>query len=143
MAYIKRFDHVGLAVWDVDRALKVSRDRLGGKVRIYKNVGTTRDYLYTQVEIGGQRIELIEPVKDTESFLTRFLRRRGEGMHHLTFQVTDIRKASEHYKSVGVRMVDESYEDPAWKTIFISPKSTSGVLIQLYETYPGSPFDHC
>lgn len=129
-------------MWDVDNALQIYRDQLGGEVKIYKSLGTTKDYLYTQVEIGGQRIELIEPVKDKESFLTRFLRTHGEGLHHLTFQVSDIKKATDHYRSIGMRITDEFYEDPMWKTAFISPKSTSGVLIQLYETYPGSPFDH-
>lgn len=129
-------------MWDVDNALQIYRDQLGGEVKIYKSLGTTKDYLYTQVVIGGQRIELIEPVKDKESFLTRFLKTRGEGLHHLTFQVNDIKKATDHYKSIGMRIADEFYEDPMWKTAFISPKSTSGVLIQLYETYPGSPFDH-
>ncbi|MDG6997603.1 MAG: VOC family protein [Nitrososphaerota archaeon] len=138
---LKRFDHVGLAVWSVDNALTIYRDILGGKVTTYKSTGTTNDYLYTQFELAGQRIELIEPVEGKDSFLTKFLKTRGEGMHHLTFQVSDIKNAIEFFKSTGLKTTDEFYEDPVWKTAFISPRSTTGVLIQIYETYPGSPFD--
>lgn len=138
---IKRFDHVGLAVWNVDAALKIYRDMLGGKVTVYKEMGTTYDYTYTQFELGGGRLELIEPIDGKDSFLTKFLKARGEGLHHLTFRVNDIRKAAEHYKSIGLKITDEFYEDPLWKTSFVSPKSTTGVLIQLYETYPGSKYD--
>ncbi len=86
--------------------------------------------------------ELLEPISGRESFLTRFLSRWGEGLHHLTFQVENIQRARDYLTSQGLRTTDEFYEDPLWKTAFISPKSTSGVLIQLYETQPGSKYDH-
>jgi len=139
---VKKFDHVGFAVRDVDSALRVYRDILGGKVTTYKQMGTEDEYTFTQFELGGQRFELIEPIEGIDSFLTRFIEKRGEGMHHLTFQVYSLKKAIEHFQSRGLRIVDEFVEDPAWKVAFISPRSSSGVLIQLYETYPGSPYDH-
>ncbi len=140
---LKRFDHVGLAVRDVDASLKVYRDLLGGKLLVYKEIGTTSDYTFTQISLGGQTIEMIEPIKGTESFLTKFLEERGEGLHHLTFQVKSIKEAIAYLKKNGIRIVDEFLEiDPLWQTAFISPRSTSGVLIQLYETVPGSKYDH-
>ena len=138
---IKHFNHVGIAVWDTDRALQTYRDILGGSVTIYKGIGSTRDYTFTQFVLGGQRIELIEPLGQSESFLTRFLNKWGEGLHHLTFQVDDIRKSTDYLKSRGLKITDEFFEDPSWKTAFISPNRASGVLIQLYETQPGSDFD--
>jgi methylmalonyl-CoA/ethylmalonyl-CoA epimerase len=139
---LKRFDHVGIAVNNVDSALRIYRDILGGVVTVYKEMGTTSDYLFTQFVLGKQRIELLEPLAGKEGFLTRFLSRWGEGLHHLTFQVEDIRKARDYLTSKGLRITDEFYEDPLWKTAFISPNSSTGVLIQLYETIPGSKYDH-
>ena len=140
---IKRFDHVGIAVRDVDEALKVYRDVLGGRLSVYKELGTTSDYTFTQIELGGQRLEFISPIEGkTDSFLTRFLKNHGEGLHHLTFQVEDIREATRFLTEKGMRIVDEFYEDPLWRTAFISPRSSRGVLIQLYETTTGSRYDH-
>jgi methylmalonyl-CoA/ethylmalonyl-CoA epimerase len=140
---LKRFDHVGLAVRDVDASLAVYRDLLGGKLLVYKEIGTTNDYTFTQISLGGQTIEMIEPIKGTESFLTKFLEERGDGLHHLTFQVENIKEAIAFLKKNEIRIVDEFLEvNPLWQTAFISPRSTSGVLIQLYETVPGSEYDH-
>ncbi|MDA4112401.1 MAG: VOC family protein [Thaumarchaeota archaeon] len=139
---LEHFDHVGIAVWSTDKALQVYRDILGAKVTMYKEIGTSRDYTFTQFLLGNQRIELIEPIGQSDSFLTRFLNRWGEGMHHLTFQVKDIGRTSAYLKSKGLKITDELLEDPIWKTAFVSPNSTNGVLIQLYETQPGSIYDH-
>ncbi|HXQ91506.1 MAG TPA: VOC family protein [Nitrososphaerales archaeon] len=138
----RRFDHVGIAVRNTDTALLIYRDILGGVVTTYKETGTTEDYTFTQLVLGKQRIELLEPVGNVESFLTKFLAKWGEGLHHLTFQVDDIKRAFDYLTAKGLKITDEFYEDPVWKTAFISPKSASGVLIQLYETTPGSKYDH-
>ncbi len=139
---LKHFNHIGIAVWDTEKALRVYRDILGGKVTLYKGMSTKGDYTFTQFLLGSQRIELIEPLGQSESFLTRFLNRWGEGLHHLTLQVDDIRETAEYLKSEGLKITDEFFEDPLWKTAFISPNSADGVLIQLYETAPGSKYDH-
>jgi methylmalonyl-CoA/ethylmalonyl-CoA epimerase len=139
---IKQFDHVAIAVRNTDSALTIYRDILGGVVTTYKEMGTKDEYLFSQFVLGKQKIELLEPIEDRESFLTRFLERWGEGLHHLTFQVNDIHIARSYFESRGLRITDEFFEDPIWKTAFISPKSTCGVLIQLYETLPGSKYDH-
>ncbi len=140
---LKRFDHVGIATNDVDSALRMYRDVFRTEVTIYKEMGTTKDYTFTQFKLGSQSFELIEPLEGTESFLTRFLSRRGEGLHHLTFQVGNINDTIGYLKSAGVKIVDEFLElDPLWQTAFISPSSAGGVLIQLYETIEGSQYDH-
>ncbi len=137
---LKRFDHVGIAVRDADSSLKTYRDILGGKVTAYKKIGTTKDYTYTQIDLACQKIEMIEPLGSSSSFLTKFLSERGEGLHHLTFQVDDIKEAIKFLKSNGIRIVDEQIEgDPQWQTAFVSPRSSSGVLIQLYQTNGGTP----
>jgi methylmalonyl-CoA/ethylmalonyl-CoA epimerase len=78
---------------------------------------------------------MIEPVDplDTENFLVRFLRDRGEGVHHLTFKITDIEEAVARAERLGFEVVgvDLSYEP--WKEAFIHPKGANGVLIQIAE----------
>jgi methylmalonyl-CoA/ethylmalonyl-CoA epimerase len=139
---IKRFDHVGIAVNNVDTALKTYCDIFGSRILVYKQTGATKDYTFTQISLGGQTIEMIEPIPGKESFLTKFLDERGEGLHHLTFQVHDIKQSIELLKSKGIRIVEEFIEiDPLWQTAFISPRSSNGVLIQLYETIRGSQYD--
>jgi len=138
---IKRFDHVGIAVLDVDESLKIYTDILGAKLTIYREIGTTSDYTFTQILLGGQKIEFISPITAKESFLTRFIEEHGEGLHHLTFQVHDINEATSYLRERGLRIVDEFYEDPIWRTAFVSPRSSRGVLIQLYDTLKGSIYD--
>jgi methylmalonyl-CoA/ethylmalonyl-CoA epimerase len=133
---LKQFDHVGIAVRDVDDALLLY-SRLGAQVVAYKKRTLRNDYTWTQFNLGGQRFELIEPVRGTRSFLTRFLSRYGEGLHHLTFQVSNIMKTADSLRSQGVRVTGEDFGDPSWRTAFLSPRSTNGVLIQLYETITG------
>jgi methylmalonyl-CoA/ethylmalonyl-CoA epimerase len=141
--YIKRFDHVGIATNDVDSALKIYLNILGGKLSLYKEIGTTNDYTFTQFVLGTQSFELIEPLGRKKSFLRKFLKERGEGLHHLTFQVKNIQRTLAYLKSQGIRIVDEFLEkDPLWQTGFVSPRSSRGVLIQLYETTKGSKYDH-
>jgi methylmalonyl-CoA/ethylmalonyl-CoA epimerase len=137
-----QFDHIGIAVRDTDTALITYRDILGGIVTTYREIGTTEDYYFTQFILGKQKIELIEPRGQSESFLTKFLAKWGEGLHHLTFQVESIKIATDRLKENGLKITDEFYEDPNWKIAFISPRGTSGVLIQLYETTFGSKYDH-
>jgi len=133
---------VGFAVRDVEDTLRIYRDVLGGKLLVYKEEGTTKDYTFTQIELGGQKIEFISPVDGKGSFLTEFIDKHGEGMHHLTFQVKDIAQTTRYLRENGLKIVDEFYEDPIWRTAFISPRSSRGVLIQLYETTAGSRYDH-
>ena len=139
---LKRFDHVGIAVWNTDDALLVYRDILGGELLRYKLKGTGGVYDFTQLELGRQKLEFIEPVAEMgESFLTKFLRTKGEGMHHLTFQVNNLADATSYLRDKGLRIVDESFQDPIWMTGFVSPRSARGVLIQIYETSRGSEYD--
>src|SRR5579862_4967401 len=107
---LRQFDHVGIAVRNTDLALMTYRDILGGIVSTYKEIGTSKDYTFTQIILGKQRIELLEPLGDGESFLTRFLTKWGEGLHHLTFQVNDIQRTSDYLVSKGLKITDEFLE---------------------------------
>ena len=84
--------------------------------------------------VGETRLELLEPTAD-DSPIARFLERRGEGIHHLCFQVDDIEAALERFKKAGVALVDEKPRAGAGGTrvAFIHPRGMAGVLVELVE----------
>ena len=89
-------------------------------------------------EKGGAAVELLEPLTG-ESPISKFLEKRGEGIHHICFLVDDIEAALERLKKEGVRLIDESPRPGAYhsRVAFIHPKATNGVLIELAEIDKG------
>jgi methylmalonyl-CoA epimerase len=87
---------------------------------------------------GNQRIELVEPASE-DSPITGFLQKRGQGIHHLAWQVRDLEAALEHLKARGVRLIHETAQAGAHGTriAFVHPASTSGVLMELVELPKG------
>ena len=84
-----RLDHVGIAVWDLRPAVRLWSELLGG--RYMQGAVDYAGFSFLQLEYaGGSRVELLTPASDREGFLVRFLRRRGEGVHHLTFVSDDL-----------------------------------------------------
>src|SRR5208337_2316204 len=83
--------------------------------------------------LGGFVIELIEDLPGQQGFVSRFIERHGEGMHHLSIEVNHLDPIVELLKADGVRVVDEqSFPDGA-KTAFVSPRAAFGALIQFWE----------
>ncbi|HET7483364.1 MAG TPA: VOC family protein [Actinomycetota bacterium] len=124
------FDHVGIAVRSIKDAVALYGDALGGE---FLHGGDMFDiWRWAQFTYpDGRKIELIEPLG--EGFLTRFLDRYGEGLHHLTFKTDDIHAAIEHLQARGYELVDINTEHEAWKEAFVRPKSAHGTLIQIAE----------
>jgi methylmalonyl-CoA/ethylmalonyl-CoA epimerase len=124
------FDHVAIAVRRILDAEPFLRDVLGGTLG---EGGTGSGFTFRQYVFPGGVVELLEP-RGADSFLIRFLRDRGEGLHHITFKVTGLREWADRLRAAGYRVVGENYENPAWRELFVHPKSGHGVLIQLAET---------
>ncbi|HXF42424.1 MAG TPA: methylmalonyl-CoA epimerase, partial [Pyrinomonadaceae bacterium] len=85
-------------------------------------------------QTGESRIELLEPISN-DSPISKFLEKRGAGIHHIALRVKDIESALEQLKSSGMRLIDESPKIGAEgsKIAFIHPSSTGGVLLELVE----------
>jgi methylmalonyl-CoA/ethylmalonyl-CoA epimerase len=130
---IERFDHVSIAVHDIEIAQALV-DLLGGS-HIGGGLSHEGDFRWIQFDLPGRgRLEMISPiVEDEDNFLNRYLDEHGEGVHHLTFKVTDIGKAVARARELGFTIVgfDDNKED--WKEAFVHPASAHGVLIQLAE----------
>lgn len=131
--YVIKLDHTAIATRSVRDALRLYRDLLGGELH---SAGDNPAQGFRWVQIvypGGNKIELLEPLSD-DGFLTRFLDRYGEGVHHMTFKVRRIEDFVHLLKQRGFRVVDENYTDPQWKEAFISPRSAHGTIVQVAES---------
>jgi len=86
------------------------------------------------LRVGETKIELLEPT-DREGTVAKFLQKRGEGIHHIAFKVTDIEDTLQKLKEKGITLIDEKPREGAegGKTAFLHPKSTRNVLIELVE----------
>ncbi len=126
-------DHTSFAVNDVMSWAQRLRRELGA-TPISGEVLPAFRYLLLYIGSPEQRarMELMEPVDP--GFLTRFLSKRGEGPHHITFSVPDLRAAVEGVKSLGLTVVGESYRHSPWCEAFILPDTTHSVVIQLAQS---------
>jgi methylmalonyl-CoA epimerase len=130
---IARIDHIGIAVQNISDALKFFQDALGLKLdHIATEEGGRTQVAF--MPVGSSDVELVEP-QDAESGLAKFLAKRGEGVHHICFQVDDIDGALARLKEHGAQLIDETPRTNAagMRYAFIHPKSAHGVLIELYQ----------
>src|SRR5918999_4263777 len=97
-------DHVAVAVHSIKDAVRLYRDALGGE---YLMGGDQDTWRWVQFRFpNGGKVELLEPIGDGEGFLSRFLERRGEGLHHVTFKTDDIQGAIAQVEQQGYELVD-------------------------------------
>lgn len=126
-----RLDHIGIAVANIDEALAFYRDALGLEVETPEEVASQRVRAHF-IPAGGAALELLEATAE-ESPISKYLARRGPGLHHITLSVDDIRGALEHLKARGVRLIDQAPRPGAHGSLvaFIHPSSAHGVLVEL------------
>lgn len=131
----KRIDHVAIIVRSIEQALTFYHDTLGITPSEVREVPTE------QVRIaflplggpGGSEIELIEPTT-SDSSLVKFLEKRGEGLHHICLEVDDIDAALQEMQQKGASVLDKQPRIAAeGRAIFLHPKGTNGVLLELLE----------
>ncbi len=130
---IARIDHIGIAVSSIRDALGFFEEALGIRLeRVESEEGGRTQVAF--LPVGSSDIELVEP-QDADSGLAKFLAKRGEGVHHICFEVDDIEGALEKLKAHGAQLIDETPRQNAQgqRYAFIHPKSAHGVLIELYE----------
>jgi len=131
---IGKLDHIGIAVKSVAEARKFFEEVLGARF-MFEAANEAAGFKLAEFDLSGLTIELLEPL-GANSFLHKFLEKRGEGMHHLTFNVPNSRAKVAELKAQGVRIVDEQDWAPDSHEAFISPRSAHGVLIQIGSGFP-------
>src|SRR5687768_6343525 len=103
---VEALDHTAIAVHDIKAALPLYRDLLGGVPSGNERISDKGFMWMTLRYPNGSQIELLAPAGEG-GFLHDFLARRGEGAHHMTFIVGDLRHAVERARAAGLRVVDE------------------------------------
>ena len=128
-----KIDHIGIATNDIEQMASIYRDALGLKVVETEEVASQKVRV-AMLPVGESRIELLEATA-ADSPISKFLAKRGPGIHHVAFKVDDIRAALAGLKSKGARLIDEEPRTGAGGCLvaFIHPSSTGGVLIELVE----------
>jgi methylmalonyl-CoA/ethylmalonyl-CoA epimerase len=129
----EKVDHIGIAVANLDEALKLYRDQLG-LVCKGTEVVEEQKVKVAFLPVGESKIELLEST-DPEGPVGKFIEKKGAGVHHLSFRVSNIEEKLEQLKQQGVALIDQKprYGAGGAKIAFLHPKSTGGVLIEICE----------
>ena len=128
-----RIDHIGIATNGIDDAATFYRDALGLSVGEIEEVPNQKVRV-AMLPTGESRIELLEPTS-ADSPISKFLEKRGPGIHHIAVRVDDIESSLSKLKSQGARLIDEEPRTGAGGCLvaFVHPSSTGGVLVELVE----------
>ncbi|HSM37436.1 MAG TPA: methylmalonyl-CoA epimerase [Longimicrobiales bacterium] len=128
-----RLDHVGIAVESLDRATAVLGPLLGAEPTAVEEVHGQRVRVLFLGD-GDGRLELLEATSP-DSAIARHIERRGAGLHHLAFRVTDLAGALRRLEAAGYQLVDREPRPGAGghMVAFLHPRSTGGVLIELVQ----------
>lgn len=130
---VEKVDHIGIAVKDLEKALKFYEEILGLKCE-GTEVVEEQKVKVAFLPIGDTEVELLESTEPNGP-IAKYIEKRGEGIQHIAYRVDNIEKAIEEMKEKGIRMIDEKprYGAGGAKIAFAHPKDTYGVLIELCE----------
>jgi len=128
-----KIDHIGIATNGIDEAARFYLESLGLQIEHVEEVASQKVRV-AMLPLGESRVELLEPTSD-DSPISRFLAKRGPGIHHVAVRVEDIRASLAELKEKGARLIDEEPRTGAGGCLvaFIHPSSTGGVLLELVE----------
>jgi len=129
----KKVEHIGIAVKNLDETMSFYDHVLGLEklsVETVESQGVNIAFFKT----GETKIELLEPIND-DSPIAKFIDKRSEGIHHMAIEVEDIEAKIEAMKEKGASFIGDKPTEGAddMKVIFVHPKSTNGVLLELCE----------
>jgi methylmalonyl-CoA/ethylmalonyl-CoA epimerase len=128
---MKKIEHIGIAVKNLAESNKLFEILLG--TPHYKTEEVVSEHVITSFfKTGESKIELLEATSP-ESAIAKFIEKRGEGIHHIAFEVDDINESMQQLKQNGVRLLNEEPKRGADNKLicFLHPKSTNGVLIEI------------
>jgi methylmalonyl-CoA/ethylmalonyl-CoA epimerase len=133
---MNRIEHIGIAVSNLEEAMKTYTQLLG--TECYKTEEVESEGVRTAFfRVGDSKIELLEASRP-ESPIAKFISGKGEGIHHIAFDVTDIRSSMRELSEKGFRLLNEEPKSGADNKLvaFLHPKSSNGVLVELCQKKP-------
>jgi methylmalonyl-CoA/ethylmalonyl-CoA epimerase len=130
---MKKIDHLGIAVKDLAAAQQVYKTALGLTLESVEEV-PTEQVRVAFFAIGETHIELLESTTP-DGPIAKAIEKRGEGIHHIAFEVEDIRAAMANARAGGLQLLSEEPRPGAHGTqvVFVHPKSTGGVLVEFVQ----------
>lgn len=129
---IKRVSHIGIAVEDLEEARAFFRDNFALPSSERENFGELH---FSFIPMEGTNVELLQST-EPDGQIAKFIGKRGEGVHHISFEVDDVQAELDRLKEKGIRLINEKPYLNAHQELvaFIHPKSTYGVLIELIQS---------
>lgn len=119
-----QLDHIGVAVRDIEKAHNFLKENFEANI-IHEIVSVEKGFQTALVSLG-------------ELKLAEFINQRGEGIHHLSFQVEDLRSTVSFLEEKGLKTIKQPSEIPGIHTIFLHPKSFLGILVELFQRFDES-----
>lgn len=124
-------DHIGVAVEDIDAALKLYNEQFEMRIQ-HREIVESQGVEAVLLEVGGAHVELLRPL-DPDTPVGKFIENRGVGMHHVAYRVDDVAAELQRCAALGLELIDETPRiGIQGSTVgFLHPKSTGGVLVEL------------
>lgn len=134
---LERIDHIGVAVTDLDAALKLYEDALG-MAMVHREVVAEQGVEAVLLDVGDGHVELLRPLGD-DTPVGKYLAKKGPGLHHVAYAVADIKATLEQLAAAGIELIDEQPRTGirGSQVAFLHPKSTGGVLTEIVEPAAG------
>ncbi len=126
----KEVDHIGILVSNLEEATKLYQDCFGATIEKTETIPERGVKATVLTLTRGTKLELLEPLPDSN--MARILEKRGEGLHHITFEVDDVDGELSRLSELGVELIDKKPRPGLEGMVaFIHPKSVRGVLVEL------------
>lgn len=131
---IKKISHIGLAVENLEEAQQFFDENFSLQASAKENFGELL-FSFVSFEESGAQLELLESTSP-DGQIAKFIRKKGQGIHHIAFEVDDIEAELNNLEQKGIRLINEKpYRNAHQELVaFIHPKSTYGVLIELVQS---------
>ncbi len=132
---LDRIDHTGVAVDDLDAAIKLYRDVLGMPL-VHREVVEEQGVEAVLLDVGDGHVELLSPLGD-DTPVGKFLAKKGPGLHHVAYAVSDIKATLAELSEAGVQLIDETPRIGIRqsKVAFVHPRSTGAVLTEIVQPH--------
>jgi len=124
-------NHIGVAVKDIERAKNLLKENFGAKI-LNEMVSQEQGFRSALVSLDGTTFELMTPLHE-KGIIAEFINQRGDGIHHLSFEVEDLNSTESFFKEKGFKIIKQPSEVSGINAIFLHPKSFFGILVELFQ----------